>query len=137
MKNLDLSYNVLQFDEGKPGYQDSIACVKNMVDFISTTDVLNHLSLQGMGYQKPQLLEICTVACTCPNLLAIHLSDNGIIRDEEAMIEILELFSLGSVDVKYLTRSKFEINRKNYKLKVTTEEIQAQIDAKKLNDIYN
>jgi hypothetical protein len=45
---------------------------------------------------------------SCPNLLAIHLSDNGIIRDEELMIDILEIFSLGSIDIKDLCRAKNE-----------------------------
>jgi hypothetical protein len=59
-------------------------------------------------------------------MLAIHLSDNGIIRDEETMIEILELFNLGSIDIKYLTRSKFEIVRKgNSENFVNSESIQA------------
>jgi hypothetical protein len=36
------------------------------------------------------------MAC-CPNLMGIHLSDNGIINpeDDELMIEILDVFGLG------------------------------------------
>lgn len=111
VRNLNLSYNPLQFDPEKPQYEPSIKFIENMVEYIKITDVLNHISVQGMGFLKQQLLDLCGVMCTCPNLLAVHLSDNGIIRDEETMVEVLEVFSLGSIDVKHLTRSKFEIHR--------------------------
>tara|TARA_B110000285_G_C14966523_1_gene534358 strand:- start:160 stop:360 length:201 start_codon:yes stop_codon:yes gene_type:complete len=45
---------------------------------------------------------------SCPNLLAIHLSDNGILRAEELMLDILEIFSLGSIDIKDICRAKYE-----------------------------
>jgi hypothetical protein len=45
VKNLNLSYNVLNFDSEKPFYAESMLFVSNMVEYIKLTGVLNHLSL--------------------------------------------------------------------------------------------
>ena len=61
-----------------------------------------------MNFTRSQLIALSNVMHSCPNLLAIHLSDNGILRAEDLMLDILEIFSLGSIDIKDICRAKYE-----------------------------
>jgi len=65
-----------------------------MVEYLKVTDALNHIDLSGMNFQKEQLHELCEHLCGSPNLLAIHLNDNGLQHDDEFMGDILGYFGI-------------------------------------------
>lgn len=75
-----------------------------MVEYLKVTDILNHLNLSGMNFHYNHLVDLSAQICNCPNLLAVHLSDNGIIRDQELMVDILDYFGLGGIDSRNLSR---------------------------------
>ena len=47
VKNLNLAYNTLLFDEI---HDQSEVFVEKIVEFISNSTILNHIDLSGMGY---------------------------------------------------------------------------------------
>lgn len=63
-----------------------------------------------MNLGATNLVELCSQMACCPNLMGIHLSDNGIINpeDDELMTELLDVFGLGQIDISQACRAKLE-----------------------------
>jgi Ran GTPase-activating protein (RanGAP) involved in mRNA processing and transport len=88
IRSLNLSYNQLRNDEASDSF------IELMSEYLKVTDILNHLDLSGMNFNGDQMREITEYICNSPNLLGVHLNDNGIARDKELMLEILDKFGL-------------------------------------------
>lgn len=73
---------------------------------------MTHLKLSGMELGKQELIKIAEHSVKCPLLLAIHLNDNDITRDQKYMLSLLEVFNLGEIDLKSIDR----IQQSNQKL---------------------
>ena len=78
MRNLNLSYNDLDFTEGSTNYNDSISYMVNIEKFLQRANFINHINLSGMNYGPTQILELLKMLNNCQYLLGIHLSDNNI-----------------------------------------------------------
>lgn len=73
--------------------------------------MLNHLDISGMNFSNEQLLQVAdTALCQSENLLAIHLSDNGIRFNTEIRDEILDIMGLSSSIYKVQMDEDFKIN---------------------------
>ena len=76
VRSINISYNIL----GKNEAIDE-TFVGKIISYLKLTDMLNHLDISGMNFKDYQLKDLCEHICCCPNLLAVHLNDNGISRD--------------------------------------------------------
>lgn len=115
IRQLNLSYNglsfgdhVKEFQEGGPGKRereliaDSNQFMNSFIQFLNSDEssLLNHLNLSGMGFQPDQLRDLSKVLAAKPNLLCVHLDDNGInhmaVDDSEAHLrtEMLDIFGI-------------------------------------------
>ena len=108
LKNLNLSYNPLTFTKGSREQAFSRNFVKNMNEFLKHADILNHIDLSGLLLPKEQLLYLSETLSSCPNLMAIHLSDNGIMSpwNNEILDEMTDIFLLGEVGTARQVKSK-------------------------------
>ena len=79
-----------------------------MLVFYNESDLLNHLDLSGMNYDKENLIKICEGISCCPNLMGIHFNDNNIIdkRNEDYFSEILSIFAIDDRNINELCRQK-------------------------------
>ena len=50
IRNLNLSYNELDFNEKSPHYEDSMRFMINIDKFIPRARFLNHINLSGMNF---------------------------------------------------------------------------------------
>jgi len=100
IKILDLSYNTLNFVTKPIEIEYSKKFVKDMSLFFELTDLLHHLDISGMQFDKTSLLHLCELMATCPNLMCIHLDDSQLIdkRNEELLLEIFSIFKLENND---------------------------------------
>ena len=48
LRNIDFSYNRLNFNIESPEYEDSLKFVKNLCNFLDNAIVMTHLKLSGM-----------------------------------------------------------------------------------------
>ena len=101
LKNLNLSYNPLSFKPNTREQTFSRNFVKNINEFLKLASKLNHIDLSGLQLPKEQLLYLSETMSTCPNLMAIHLNDSGIISpwDDELLDEMRDIFELGEIGV--------------------------------------
>lgn len=77
IKTLDLSFNTLnKKNEGVIHHNKQF--IANMNKFFTKTNLLNHLDMSGMNLEPKSIISLCETLCCCPNLMSIHLNDNGI-----------------------------------------------------------
>ena len=67
-----------------------------MISFLQNTELLNHIDLSGMNLGAKNLTMICENLYVSPSLLAIHLSDNGIIQVDgvQLLVTICDIFGV-------------------------------------------
>lgn len=91
IRQLDLSYNQLSFDNKankdgsklqQPSVEYSCKFVQELIGYLNSTesDMMNHVNLAGMRFEDDHLRALCTELAQKPNLLNVHLDDNGINR---------------------------------------------------------
>ena len=51
-----------------------------MNKYFNATTLLNHLDFSGMNFDARQVQMLCETLCCCPNLMSVHLNDNGIMN---------------------------------------------------------
>ena len=56
IRNLNLSYNMLDFEFESPGYDDSEKFMTNIMEFFRIATFVNHINFSGMNFKKPQIL---------------------------------------------------------------------------------
>ena len=69
-----------------------------------------------MMLKRKELFSLLEIIFNCPFLLALHLSDNGITKDEELFYDVLEEFHIREEDLVEINRSKrmeVKVNPKN------------------------
>ena len=62
-----------------PFYKDSIAFMDNIEEFCKKAAYLNHINFSGLFHYDSdglQLKNLCRCLAVCPQLMAVHLSDN-------------------------------------------------------------
>ena len=91
VKNLNLAYNTLLFDEI---HDQSEVFVEKIVEFISNSTILNHIDLSGMGFQKEHILSVSMAISQSLSLVGAHLNDLGLVNDKELALEILDMFNI-------------------------------------------
>ena len=103
-----MSYNKLNFTPGTKACAYSKQFVETMVKFFTLVTLLNHLDISGMNFDKESLFSLSNVICNCPNMMAVHMNDNGIIRhgkgNDKLMLDILNIFGLGNLDIEHCCR---------------------------------
>ena len=52
MRNINLSYNILEFDFGNSNYDHSQTFIENIMNFFKLAKYLNHINFSGMNFQK-------------------------------------------------------------------------------------
>ena len=121
IKSLNLSYNSLiqaPLDENltfmmEAELQDSVDFINNLCDFVKQDDLLHHLDLSGMNFSTEQLLQVAqTTLYNSENLLALHLSDNGIRFNQELRDELLDMMGLSNNIYRVLVEDDFRINQR-------------------------
>ena len=75
MRNLNLSYNSLLNDKMGSEF------VKNLIQFVQQSESICHLDLSGMLFKKEEIVEICKVVSAHPEMMGVHLTDNGLGND--------------------------------------------------------
>ena len=100
LRNLNLSYNSLHFDETINSEEEPLASqqfIDNLIEYINTSTVLNHIDISGMNlgrdYHPEQfqylhdiehhtsdapILPLAVALSQNDSLLGIHMSDNGL-----------------------------------------------------------
>tara|TARA_B110000285_G_scaffold218642_1_gene268323 strand:+ start:347 stop:691 length:345 start_codon:yes stop_codon:yes gene_type:complete len=71
--------------------------------------MLNHLDVSGMNMDKKQIIEVCEIMQSCPNLMSVHLNDLGInLVDESSYFisQILHIFNLDDINIENATRTR-------------------------------
>lgn len=118
MRNLNLSYNRLNFDGAdKTQVAYSEAFLSHLEEWIDIARFVNHVNFSGMNLKAAQLSRIIQLLKRCQFLLGFHLSDNDItkckwnskINDhdyEETFYECTEEFGLTEEDLIAVNRSK-------------------------------
>jgi len=100
LRNLNLSYNSLYFDETAADVLPSEEFVENLIEYIGISETLNHLDISGMNlgrdynadsyhYQfeverhcsNAPILALALALSENEYLLGIHMSDNGLRAD--------------------------------------------------------
>ena len=113
LRNLNLSYNSLHIDECAIDDGPNEDFLENFIEFISYSEVLNHLDISGMSlgrdYNPEQftyqswvqrhnttapILALCSALSSSYCLMSLHMSDNGLRDDEELFLEVLDYFGL-------------------------------------------
>ena len=113
IRNLNISYNSLYFDETNQKTLPSEEFIENMIEYVNNSKVINHLDISGMNlgrnYNPDKYLyqsdvgkhnsnaPILTLALAISQnefMLGIHMSDNGLRKDEEVLMELLDMFGL-------------------------------------------
>jgi len=113
IRNLNLSYNSLIFDETAKDPLPSDQFIENLLEFIQTSRALNHLDISGMKLGRDYNPDTCNfggdverhtstaaivplaLACAESSYIAgVHMSDNGVRNDTELFLEILDIFGL-------------------------------------------
>ena len=113
IRNLNISYNSLHFIENKPDFKDSEEVVENLINLVSNSNVLNHIDISGMNLGRDfnpdqfslldepdghcshaPILSLALAIATNDNMLAVHLSDNGLRQDMDIFLEVLDFFGL-------------------------------------------
>ena len=65
-----------------------------IADYLSSSYYLNHVDLSGMNFSRDQLIQVATAAAQSEGLCGVHLSDNGLRKDEDLLGETLDAFGL-------------------------------------------
>jgi hypothetical protein len=52
--------------------------VEHLIEYIEAQDILNHLDISGLGFQKEDIRRICETIALSNFLCSVHLNDNGI-----------------------------------------------------------
>ena len=78
IRNLNLSYNILNFNPKSPDFEHSNQFMKNITQFFKTAEFVNHVNFSGMNFKKQQILDLLDQLRNLMFLSSIHLSDNGI-----------------------------------------------------------
>lgn len=107
LRSIDFSYNHLDFNPShEENFEHSTAFVRNLVQFLSKSILINHLKLQGMDLNRDSVMQIVESVSKTPLLISLHLSDNDINRDYEYLNEVLNFFDLGEDDLHEANRSQ-------------------------------
>jgi len=105
IRNLNLSYNILEFNEDSVNYEDSIGFMENIRNVFKNCKYLSHVNFSGMNYDKKHLLELIRGMNQCNYLVAIHLSSNEITQGRDFYYEVLDHFGISDNDVFDVDRS--------------------------------
>ena len=62
--------------------------------YLKGTGILNHLDISGMNFDRVNLRQIVRIAPQITPLMALHLSDLGILNNRDFAIEVLEAFNV-------------------------------------------
>ena len=119
LRNLNLSYNSLHIDECAAEDGPNEEFIENLIEFITYSEVLNHLDISGMNlgrdynpekfaYQSwiqrhnttAPILAICSALSSSYTIMSMHLSDNGLRDDEELFLEVLDNFGLDQMSLQ-------------------------------------
>ena len=65
MRNLNLSYNDLDFTQGSTYLQYSLSFMENIGKFLQRAKYINHINLSGMNYGPLQILELIKMLNKC------------------------------------------------------------------------
>ena len=106
MRNLNLSYNSLNFNVDSPEYEDSESFMENLGNFFKHSKWINHVNFSGMNFQKSQILQLLEMIKNSEFLQSIHLSDNGITKDVDFYYDCLDDFMITEEDLIEINRSK-------------------------------
>lgn len=53
--------------------------ITNLCEYFQEPDnILNHIDISGMNFDRDSIFKICSALSQNENLLCIHLSDNGL-----------------------------------------------------------
>lgn len=75
--------------------------------YLKQTEVLNHLNLSGVGFNKSQMLELSTHLKSCPALISIHLSFDATIENgSQFKQDVLDIFGVEEKEVKTIKGTK-------------------------------
>ena len=104
MRNLNISYNSLDFDEKSKDFEDSKQFMVHLKVFLTETIFLNHVNLSGMNFKKEQILDIFYWLRNCKFLLGFHMNDNNICTLEkddnsELFFDCLSDFNIKNPDL--------------------------------------
>lgn len=98
--NLNISYNSVTFKELQVDqFFNSEDFFDQFCEYLEETESLNHIDLSGLSFGREQLNIICPLLTQINTLMAVHLSDMGIKRNEEdpdndLMLEVLDYFGI-------------------------------------------
>jgi hypothetical protein len=101
---------MLHFEDSKQDKEYSDQFIKNMEEFFSGSDLLNHVDFSGMNFNNPSILRMCESLSCCPNLMVVHLNDNNISDkcNHEFFTEVISIFDI--IDSDNLTRQHAVLN---------------------------
>jgi len=76
-----------------------------LCEYLEVTESLNHIDLSGLSFGAEQLTILCPLLAEIATLMAVHLSDMGIKRNEEdpdndLMLEVLDHFGIDNSFIK-------------------------------------
>ena len=104
--NLNISYNSVTFKEHQVDqFFNSEDFLDQFCEYLEATESLNHIDLSGLSFGREQLALICPLLTQINTLMAVHLSDMGIKRNEEdpdqdLMLEVLDYFGINNSFIK-------------------------------------
>ena len=58
MRNLNLSYNQLNYNEKSPHFKKSLKFLVELKEFFSAAIYINHINFSGMNFGKAQIMEL-------------------------------------------------------------------------------
>ena len=100
IRDINLSYNHFNFSqEGSNDFKFSTESMALIRELITKAKLLNHLKLSGMAISPKEILELCKTAMTSNLLMSLHLNDNGITRNMNYLVDVLQIFELTLNDV--------------------------------------
>ena len=117
MRNLNLSYNKLNFEGDNASAEASDRFMQNIGEFFELAKFVNHINFSGMNLKSAQLSKIIGWLRCCQFLLGFHLSDNDVTKCkydprasdydyEEAFYECTEEFGVTEEDLVAINRSR-------------------------------
>lgn len=110
LRNLNLSYNRLEFDPNKKEERVySNLFMSNMERFFWEALFINHVNFSGMNLNEEQVRTLIRIFKGCQFLLGIHLSDNNIAasqtsKSSEYFHEIMQIFGIRNLDLQAINR---------------------------------
>ena len=116
IRDLNLSYNILQFRDDNPGdpnHIHSIAAFENLISLFRSAKVLNHVNFSGMNITGERLIQFTEELTNVTMIMGVHLNDCEINRNIDILTRMLQLFDLTLEDIPK-ERQEMDLGKVNY-----------------------